>query len=176
MSKPETADNIQHVSKENAAHHDVREHAAGRLRDEAHHSMTAKHHEGSHHATKSEPTHLDMTNVFEQSATKAVQGTANAVGKFVAGAWQASGDEANHVWNAMDNSTAGHIYKHDVCGDDIVRGALTAPLAVGGAIGVGLVGGLIAETSALPLLATGVFVAAMGALEGVADYGTWHNK
>jgi hypothetical protein len=85
------------------------------LRDEAHHALNSKHHDGSHHATKSEPTHLDMTNVFEQSATKAVQGTSKAVGQVVAGAWKASGDEANHLWNAMDSNAATHFYKHDLC-------------------------------------------------------------
>jgi hypothetical protein len=176
MSKPESADNFQHVSKESSAHHDVREHAAGRLRDEAHHALNSKHHDGSHHATKSEPTHLDMTNVFEQSATKAVQGTSKAVGQVVAGAWKASGDEANHLWNAMDSNAATHFYKHDLCGDDIVRGALTAPVAVGGAIGLGLVTGLIAAESAVPLLATGAFVASMSALAAAGDYGTWHKQ
>jgi uncharacterized protein (DUF2147 family) len=135
-------------------------------------------HGGQGHANKAD-AHLpscDIVGDTTKATTKAIDGATHAVGDGINFLWNASGEEANHLWSELDKTKAGQIYKHNICQDNIVAGALAAPMVAGGAIGLGLIGGAIAAADAPALLATGAFATAIGAMAAVGDYGKRHSS
>jgi hypothetical protein len=157
----------QNVTKGDNHGHD----ASSKLHDQLHNEMR-------NHSFKTASNDSHQPNMLDFSAqdpykaiTHGIQDAAKAVGHTVQDAGAAVAKGADQAWHDLDKDKNGHYFKHDICGDDPVKGVVMGTAVVGvGALAVATAAPEAVAAAGLSAFGTQV-VGGLAALNGAAQLG-----